>query len=153
LQPDQAFVQQQGIELVPLETLFRQADVISLHAPMTPQTQKMINAQSLALMKPTTLLVNTARGGLVDEPALVEALRSGRLAGAALDVFAEEPLPPGHPFTKLENVVLTPHTAGTDLQSRDDMALMAAQSIVSVLRGDWPTEQMVNPEVRECRRK
>src|SRR5262245_41370448 len=71
LQPDRAFVQQQGIELVPLETLLRQADVISLHAPMTSQTQKMINTQTLALMKPTALLVNTARGGLVDEPALV----------------------------------------------------------------------------------
>jgi D-3-phosphoglycerate dehydrogenase len=147
LQPDPQFVQTHGIELVPLETLFRQADVLSLHAPLTPQTRHLINAQSLALMKPTALLVNTARGGLVDETALAEALRTGRLAGAALDVFADEPMLPGHPFTQLENVVLTPHTAGTDLQSRQDMALMAAQSIVAILRGEWPTAVMVNPQV------
>jgi D-3-phosphoglycerate dehydrogenase / 2-oxoglutarate reductase len=153
LQPDRDFIAQQDIEVVPLETLFRQADVVSLHAPMTLQTRHLINAQTLALMKPTALLVNTARGGLVDELALADALRNGRLAGAALDVFADEPLPPGHPFTRLNNVVLTPHTAGTDLQSRQDMALMAAQSIMAILKGEWPAAQMVNPQVLERLRK
>ena len=153
LQPDMSFVRAQEVELVPLDTLFRRSDVVTLHAPLTPQTRHLINAQSLALMKPTALLVNSARGGLVDEAALEQALTSGRLAGAALDVFADEPLPPGHPFTRLENVVMTPHTAGTDLQSRQDMALLAAQGIVAVLNGQWPKELLVTPEAQERARK
>jgi phosphoglycerate dehydrogenase-like enzyme len=100
---------QAGAERRELDDLLRDADVVSLHASLTSPSRGLIDARRLALMRPTAWLVNTARGGLVDEPALVAALASGRLAGAGLDVFAEEPLPPGHPLTTLPNVVLTPH--------------------------------------------
>jgi phosphoglycerate dehydrogenase-like enzyme len=99
-------------------------------------------------MKPTSFLINTARGGLVDERALVQALSERRIAGAGLGVFAEEPLPADHPLLKLDNVVCTAHTAGVDWQAREDMALSAAQSIVAILRGDWPAAQVVNPECK-----
>jgi phosphoglycerate dehydrogenase-like enzyme len=101
-----------GLEYRPLPQLFRESDVISLHLPHTPETEGMINAQTLAAMKPGAILVNAARGGLVDEAALVEALRDGRLAGAGLDVFRYEPLPADSPLCTAPNVVLAPHTGG-----------------------------------------
>jgi phosphoglycerate dehydrogenase-like enzyme len=145
--PDTKFVQQYGITLVSMEKLLAEADFLSLHVPLTPESRHLINRKTLALMKPTSFLINTSRGGLVNEADLVEALRSGRLAGAGLDVFEVEPLPPG-PLYDLENVVLTPHAAGTDLRSRDDMAASAARAIVALSRGQWPAEQIVNPQVR-----
>jgi phosphoglycerate dehydrogenase-like enzyme len=141
-------VEAQGITLLPLEKLLAEADFVSLHAPLTPQTKQLINKQTLALMKPNAVLLNTSRGGLVNEPDLAEALRSKRIAAAALDVYQEEPLPKDHPFLRLENVVLTPHTAGTDWQSRMDMAVMAAQSVVALSKREWPAGQIANPEVR-----
>jgi phosphoglycerate dehydrogenase-like enzyme len=145
--PDDAFVRQYQVKLLPFEQLLANSDFLSLHLPMSAATRHLINRQTLALMKPTAFLVNTARGGLVCEADLYEALRSKRLAGAGLDVFEEEP--PGiGPLFGLDNVVVTPHAAGVDLRSRDDMALSAAQAIVSLLRGDWPAEKVVNPEVR-----
>jgi phosphoglycerate dehydrogenase-like enzyme len=137
-----------GVPLVPFEELMRQSDVVSLHMPLMPGTERMVNAATLALMKPTAFLVNTARGGVVDEPALVDALRAGRIAGAGLDVYDDEPLPASSPFCGLDNVVLTAHTAGVDTQSRDDMARAAAEAIVRLTRGDWPDGWVVNPEVR-----
>src|SRR5262249_33200547 len=107
----------------------------------------LINKQTLALMKPTAFLINTARGAVVKENDLIEALASRRIAGAALDVFEEEP-PPRGPLLELDNVLFTPHAAGMDLRSRDDMALSAAEAIVALSRGEWPAEKVVNPEVR-----
>jgi D-3-phosphoglycerate dehydrogenase / 2-oxoglutarate reductase len=145
--PDQAFVRQHNIKLVPFDRLLAESDFLSLHLPMTAESKHTINENTLAKMKPTAFLVNTARGGLVCEADLYEALRSRRIAGAGLDVFEQEP--PGiSPLFSLDNVVVTPHAAGVDLQSRDDMALSAAQAIVSLSRGEWPSEKVVNPEVR-----
>jgi D-3-phosphoglycerate dehydrogenase / 2-oxoglutarate reductase len=147
--PDMAFVEKHGVTLAPLEDLLRQADYVSLHLPATEGTRALINAERLALMKPTAFLINTARGAVVDEPALYEALRDKKIAGAGLDVFEEEPPLPNNPIVKLDNVVMTAHMAGVDLQSRDDMARKAAECIAAISRGEWPAECVVNPEVRE----
>jgi phosphoglycerate dehydrogenase-like enzyme len=146
--PDARFVEQQRITLVPLDRLLAESDFVSLHVPLTKESRHLIDARALGLMKPTALLVNTARGELVCEDALVRALQDGRLAGAGLDVFAEEPPPRDHPLRQLENVVCTAHTAGIDLQARADMAMLAAGAIVALGRGEWPEHQVVNPECR-----
>jgi phosphoglycerate dehydrogenase-like enzyme len=145
--PDQAFVAAHKIELVPFERLLAESDFLTLHLPMTAQSKHLINRRTLAQMKPSAFLINTARGGLVNEADLLEALRSGRLAGAGLDVFEEEP-PGKSPLFELDNVLVTPHAAGVDLRSRDEMALSAARAIVSLSRGEWPAEKVVNPDVR-----
>src|SRR5262249_52345057 len=100
------------------------------------------------LRKPSAVLINSARGAVVDEMALYEALREKKIAGAGLDVFEEEPPLSDNPILKLDNVVLTAHTAGVDLQSRDDMARKAAECIAAISRGEWPAECIVNPEVK-----
>ncbi len=146
--PDQPFADRHGVRLVPLDDLLRQADYVSLHLPAMAGTHKLINAERLALMKPTAFLINTARGTVVDERALYEALRDKKIAGAGLDVLEEEPPRPGNPIVKLDNVVMTAHTAGVDTQSRDDMARKAAECIAAISRGEWPAECVVNPEVR-----
>jgi D-3-phosphoglycerate dehydrogenase len=146
--PDAKFVAQHSIPLLPMDEVIRQADYLSLHAPMSPQSRHMINARTLGLMKPTAYLINTSRGGLVNEADLLVALKSGRIAGAGLDVFEEEPPAKDNPILPLKNVVLTAHTAGVDTKSRDDMAMSAVQAIVDLSRGKWPAEKVVNPEVR-----
>ncbi len=145
--PDTAFAVAHQVSLAPLDRLLAESDFLSLHLPLTAQSHHLINRQSLARMKPGAFLINTARGGLVCEADLIEALRSGHLAGAGLDVYEHEP-PPPNPLFELDNVLLTPHTAGTDTRSLADMALSAAQSIAVLRRGGWPAEQVVNPEVR-----
>jgi phosphoglycerate dehydrogenase-like enzyme len=145
--PDQAFVAQNKITLMPMEKLLAESDYLSIHVPLMPESKYLINKKTLALMKPTAFLVNTARGGLVCEADLIEALKARRIAGAGLDVFEQEPPPPSELF-ELDNVVLTAHTAGVDLQSRDDMAESAARAIVDLSRGLWPAGKIVNPEVR-----
>jgi phosphoglycerate dehydrogenase-like enzyme len=147
--PDMAFVEKHLIALAPLDDLLRQADYVSLHLPATAGTKALINAERLALMKPTAFLVNTARGAVVDERALYAALRDKTIAGAGLDVFEDEPPSPDNPILKLDNVVMTAHTAGVDTQSRDDMARKAAECIAAIARGEWPADCIVNPEVRE----
>lgn len=146
--PDHAFAQKVGLTFVPLDRLIAESDYISLHVPMSPESRQMIRKETIAKMKPTAFLINTSRGGLVNEPDLLEALQSKRIAGAGLDVFENEP-PGDHAFFKLDNVVVTPHAAGVDLQSRDDMALSAAEAIVSFSKGEWPTEKVVNPDVKK----
>jgi phosphoglycerate dehydrogenase-like enzyme len=145
--PDKAFAAKYNVALVPFDQLLTEADYLSLHIPLTPESNYLINRQTLAKMKPTAFLINTSRGGLVNEADLLEALRTKRIAGAALDVFEDEP-PALGPLFQLSNVVVTPHAAGVDTQSRDDMALSAAQTIAALSRGEWPAEQIVNPEVR-----
>jgi phosphoglycerate dehydrogenase-like enzyme len=145
--PDQEFAERHGVSLVPFEQLLAESDYLTLHVPLTPESRHLMNRRTLARMKPAAYLINTARGGLVCEADLLEALQGGRLAGAALDVFEEEP-PPVTGLLEHENIVLTPHAAGVDLQSRDDMALSAARAIVTLSGGEWPAEQIVNPDVR-----
>ncbi len=101
-----------GVDYVLLDELLRQSDVVSLHVALTPESEGLIGREQLALMKPTAILVNAARGAVVDEAALLEALGDRKIAGAGLDVFEREPLPAGHPLTKLDNVVLSPHAGG-----------------------------------------
>jgi phosphoglycerate dehydrogenase-like enzyme len=146
--PDHTFVSQTGITLVPFERLLAESDYLTLHLPLTPESKYLMNRRTLALMKPSAFLINTARGGLVCEADLFDALKNQRLAGAGLDVFEQEPTAANNPLFTLDQVVLTPHAAGVDLQSRDDMALSAAQAIVALRRGEWPAAQVVNPEVR-----
>ncbi len=129
----------EGVELVTeLASLLRDADVVSIHAPLTPETRGIIDRDALAQMKPTAFLINCARGGLVDEEALVEALRTGQLAGAGLDVFVEEPTPADHPLLQLENVVTTPHVAGSSEEALRLMAETVADDVLRVLRGEQP---------------
>ena len=105
-------VEREGVELCDLDRLLRESDAISLHVPLRPETRGLIGADALARMKPDALLINTSRGAVVDERALIRALRDGVIGGACLDVFEKEPLPPESPLRTLPNVILTPHTAG-----------------------------------------
>ncbi len=139
-----------GAQYADLETLLKESDIVSLHVPLTKQTYHMIGEKELKLMKPTAYLINTARGAVVDTEALVRALKEGWIAGAALDVFEQEPLPPDHPLTKLENVVLTPHIGSATVEARSRMAELAAKNLVAVLKGEMPPA-LVNPEVLKVR--
>jgi phosphoglycerate dehydrogenase-like enzyme len=139
-------VQRFGLEYVSFEQLLEQSDFVTVHAPLLPETRHLIDAAALRRMKPTAYLVNTARGPLVDEIALAEALQAGKLGGAALDVFHTEPLPLNSPLRTAPRLVLTPHMAGTTAQSAAAMMEMAVQNALRVLRGEPPLS-CVNPEV------
>lgn len=126
-----------GLEYMSLENLLRESDIVSLHIPLTPETHHLINQRTLDLMKDTAFLINTSRGPVVDEAALVEYLKKGKLSGAALDVFEYEPeINPE--LCGLPNVIITPHIASSVQEVRDDMAIMAAKNIVAALTGKTP---------------
>jgi len=129
-----------------LPSLLREADVVTLHVPLTPQTRRLIGKGELAAMKPTAMLVNTSRGAVIDEAALAQALHQGRLAGAALDVFEREPPDPGNPLFSAPNLVVTPHSAALTAECAARMAVQAAQGIMDVLAGRRPAA-VANPEV------
>lgn len=137
--------QQLGVGWADLDTLLRQADFVSLHTPLTPETRHLINARTLGLMKTTAILINTARGPVVDQAALYKALRQGRIAGAALDVTDPEPLPLTDPLLTLPNCLITPHIASASIATRTQMAMMAAANLLAGLRGEMPPNP-VNPE-------
>lgn len=124
--------------LVPLEDLLRQSDYVSLNSPLTKETFHVIGERELALMKPTAVLINTARGPVLDEPALVEALQRGTIAAAGLDVFEVEPLPASSPLLKLDNVILTPHTAGISENSARTVRTEVGKAAADLLAGRWP---------------
>ena len=130
------------VELVPLEQIIREADFITLHLPLTPQSKNMIGAKEISIMKPTVRIINCARGGLIDEQALDQALREGKIAGAALDVFAQEP-PKDSPLLKNERVIVTPHLGASTQEAQANVAIDAAEQIVSVLNGQ-PVRYAVN---------
>jgi len=141
------------VALLPsLEALLSEADVVSLHAPDTPETRRMMNADRFAQMKQGAIFVNVARGALVDEEALVSALRQGRLAGAGLDVFAEEPIPPTHPLLAFDNVVVSPHIASYTTAGHHRIWETTLRQALQVLRGERPSH-LLNPEIWETRRR
>jgi glyoxylate reductase len=126
-----------GAERMPLERLLAEADVLSLHCPLTPETHHLIGAEELAAMKPTAVLVNAARGPIVDERALAEALAAGRIAAAGLDVYEHEPRVE-LALLELDNAVLSPHLGSATVETRTAMAELAARNAISVLRGQGP---------------
>jgi D-3-phosphoglycerate dehydrogenase len=143
-----------GVTMTDFDTILRESDYISLHLPLSAATHHMIDAAALAKMKPGACLINTSRGALVDEPALIDALQGGRLAGAGIDtyemidVFAEQLPPRLHPLTGMENVILTPHVAAGSVQSGQDIRTTAIENIADILSGRWPPqENIVNPGV------
>lgn len=138
----------EGFRFLDFPELLSWADIVSLHAPYTPGSPPLIGAEELGRMSPGALLINTARGELVDEEALCQALQSGRLGGAGLDVFRQEPLPPSHPLLRLPNVLLSPHAAAQTRDAVRRMAESAVESVLDVLEGRRP-RHVVNPEVYE----
>jgi phosphoglycerate dehydrogenase-like enzyme len=136
-----------GIELVSLDTLLKTADVVSIHLRLSPETSGFIGARELRMMKTSAILINTARGAIVDEGALVEALSARRIAGAGLDVFETEPLPQGHPLTRLSNVVLTPHSAGVSPEVLEAGLQLAVENVWNYLKGK-PTNVVARPTAR-----
>ncbi len=142
-----------GVELTDLETLLRESDFLTINCPLNPRTRGMIGERELALMKPDAYLINCARGAIVDERALLTALTGGRIAGAALDVFETEPIPPDHPFLSLDNVIVTPHACGRTSESIRDTSLSVCRAVVSVFQGAAPAyivnrEVLLRPEVQ-----
>lgn len=127
-----------GIALVDFDTLFREADVVCVNCPLSPETRGIVNARALALMKPTAYLVNTARGPIVDQPALTAALQARQIAGAGLDVFDREPLPADDPITKLDNVILAPHALCWTDQLYRGNATSAVNALIAIARGQAP---------------
>ncbi|MGE4001018.1 MAG: phosphoglycerate dehydrogenase [Planctomycetaceae bacterium] len=142
--PDRNFVKQWNVELCELDDLLSRADYVSLHIPLIPATRHLMNRERFAKMKPGSVLINTGRGGVVDEAALNAALSSGHLRGAGLDVFEVEPLPLDSPLLKHRHVLLAGHVAGLDVESRRDALTMAAETIAALKRGDWPGECVQN---------
>ncbi|NIK73060.1 glycerate dehydrogenase [Thermonema lapsum] len=134
--PDKAEVQRKGARWVPLDELFATSDVVSLHCPLTAETEKLVNAQRLSLMKPTAVLVNTARGALIDEEALFEALKNHRIKAAALDVLTQEPPPPGHPLLTLPNCIVTPHNAWSSYESRSRLLAIVVDNLRAFIEGN-----------------
>lgn len=139
-----------GMSVEPdLDRFLQTADIVSLHCPLTEKTRGMLGTAQFARMKPGAILVNTARGPIVDEPALVEALKSGRLAGAGLDTFAVEPPDAANPLFALPNVIVTPHVAAVTTDAMARMATISAKNIIGWLRGEvYDPRNVLNPEVR-----
>lgn len=139
-----------GVEYLELDQLLKVSDFISIHVPLTSETRYMIGEKELKLMKPTAILINTSRGPVVDEKALVKALREKWIAGAGLDVFEVEPLPHDHPLISLQNVVLTPHIGSASHDTRNRMAEYAAEGVIKVFKGEEP-DNLYNREVLKIR--
>ena len=147
--PDAAFVKEYGIELVSLETLLAESDFVSVNAPLTAATEGLLTRERLALMKPSAYLINTSRGGLIDEDALAEALSERRIAGAGLEVFRREP-PLGSPLLALDNVLLAPHSASQTRESAEMTAEVCIDCVLAVARGESPNaDYVLNPEAVE----
>jgi len=139
-----------GVEYRELRSLLREADIVSIHTPLTEETYHLIGEKELSLMKPTAILINTARGAVVDQKALYKALKERRIFGAGLDVYEKEPIDADDPLMELDNVVLLPHIGSASVETRGRMARMAAENLLAGLRGEKPPN-LVNPEVLEAK--
>lgn len=148
IHPEMDFFQAHGIKQVDFQTLLKESDYLSVHCPLNEQTRGMLNRECFARMKPGSVLINTARGGIIAGQDLIEALKNGPLLAAGLDVCEVEPLPNESELTRLPNVTLTPHIAGEDDTSIERMGMEAAESIVQLWRGEWP-ESVLNQELGE----
>ena len=140
-----------GAEYRELDQLLREADIVTIHTPLTKETRYMIDEEKLRLMKRTAILINTARGAVVDTNALVKALKEGWIAGAGLDVFEEEPLDPNHPLTAFKNVVLLPHIGSATYETRHRMAELVAENLIAFYKGEVPPT-LVNKDVLKVRK-
>ncbi|MEW6069580.1 MAG: phosphoglycerate dehydrogenase [Candidatus Thermoplasmatota archaeon] len=138
--------QEFGVQLVTLDTLLKESDFISIHAALTKETKGLIGAKELAKMKSSAYLINCARGGIIDEKALFEALKDKKIAGCALDVFEKEPLPSDSPLLKLDNIIFTPHLGASTEEAQKKAGDIIAEQVLKALRGEKP-EFIVNPEV------
>jgi glyoxylate reductase len=141
---------QPGLACASLEQVLRESDFVSVHVPLSHETRHLIGPQQFEMMKQAAVLVNTARGPVVDQQALYEALRSRRIAAAGLDVFETEPIAADDPLLALDNVVAVPHIGSASVATRTKMAIMAAENIAAALRGETPAN-LVNPEALEKR--
>lgn len=139
-----------GAKKTELDELLALSDFITLHVPLTKETTHLINAEKFNLMKKTAYLINTSRGPVIDEKALFTALKSGQIAGAALDVFEQEPTPKTNPLLSLENVVVAPHISSASIETRSKMAELSARNLMSFFKGETPPN-LVNPEVLKKR--
>lgn len=146
--PDEQAAEELGVEFVGLDNLLSQSDFVSLHTTLNDDTHHLIGAEAFRAMKPSAILINAARGPVVDTDALVEALQAGKIAGAALDVTDPEPIPADHPLVAMPNVVIVPHIASASVATRNRMSEMAANNLLAVQRGQRPAN-VVNPEVLE----
>lgn len=142
--PNPEFIQKWGIELTSLDDLLSRSDYVTLHNPSTAETKHMMNASTFAKMKPGSVIINTARGALIDEKALYDALKSGHLRGAGLDVFEKEPLVKESPLLEFENVIFCGHLAGLDIESQRDTLTMCADTVIRCKNGGWPAERIQN---------
>jgi phosphoglycerate dehydrogenase-like enzyme len=142
---DEAFAAEHGIAFASLDEALEQADFVSLHAPLTPRTENLIDAAALRRMKRGAYLINTSRGGLVDEAALAEAVRSGHLAGAAVDVLRAQGAGTASPLVGVPGILVTPHMAAFSREASERVALSVATSVIAALRGEEPPG-LVNPE-------
>lgn len=147
--PDETFVRENEIELVDFDTLLARSDYISIHCPVNDDTRGRFDRAAFEKMKPSSVLVNTARGALVVESDLIDALQSGHLRGAGLDCYEQEPPSSDNPLFRMIQVVCTPHCAGGDLQSQEDMGVESADCIIKLRAGEWPADAVVNSELRE----
>jgi glyoxylate reductase len=149
--PREEVTRELGARGVALDELLATSDFVSLHVPLLPETRHLVNDRTLGLMKKTSILINTSRGPVVDEKALVRALREGKIAGAALDVYEREPqIEPD--LLDMDNVVLAPHIASASVETRTRMCMMAAENLLAAFKGQRPPN-LVNPEVWDRRRK
>ncbi|HEX2922716.1 MAG TPA: C-terminal binding protein, partial [Chloroflexota bacterium] len=138
-----------GVTMVGMEELLQRSDFVSVHAPLNAQTTHLLGEREFRLMKPNAVVINTARGPVVDQIALIRALQEGWIAGAGLDVFEEEPIAPSSPLLKMDNVLLTPHTAGLSDESQRESRRRVSRAVAAILAGGWPEgRELYNREVR-----